>query len=1296
MGKAKRKAQSKSAFHLRLIAALRNLIGRSRLPALLAAFITLLILIPMIEIYANNFLRQQLIDERTKTIQEFKPIQYGFETGLKTGEALTESLSAFIITRLISSGEIKSAEFNNYANSFQENIPSIDAFILSPNGIIKFVYPEPTDQFTVGFNWLDSEYASELQKIRSVGSENTRMSHPVLNNIADKKIAIHQAVFYNERFWGYVTILFDMGMLLENSGLTGQISEINQVALLTPDKQVVFGEEGILDQDAMLLNFSKPAEGWQLAILPINGWGVSSKANYNLFHIISLLCAVLLSALVFSIINQRINLTRAVHDRTLELSLANQSALMLSQCNEILVRAQTEDELLENICRKVSELGHYQLVWVGLLDDRYPGLLIPKAIAGGITSILEVPALEIKENNPGVEIDEPIKTIPTAPLLIRDFSDNTVFNSWLHKENLKKFRNLFFLPLLDSGTLFGALVVHDDRLEKFSSEQQTILTSLANDLAFGLIALRTRLAKHSAETALRKERDLFSRLMETSPSGVMVADRSNRIIFSNSRAKEILGITGKVVSDYSQFIHLWRALDEKNNPIPGSELPYAKIVRSKEPMLNYQCRLETDRNELLWVMVNGAPLLDADGEVEAVILTLEDITFNKTSELALSDSEKRYRQLVETIHDGIWMFDSTFATTFGNEYIAGMLGYKMEELQGKSIYDFMTESQRESFKKDVPRLRQGYPMELDVEFIHRDGKLVITSIHTAPLLDEKQHWMGVLAIVSDITARRLKERELEAITRMANALRDAITREDVIRIMLDTMMGFYKGQAAALAVRNIITKEIEFEAGRGLWDDWEYLSHPSLNEVSMRVLDTAKPYLSLRAPEDPNLAFPDLLEGVQTIICLPLITHEQTIGVVWLGKNQSTGSQFFNPTGEEVRLLMAAADIAASAMQRAILLSQTQTRANRLSAQRDINLTISTSLNVQTVLDKLIKHVTSKLDVAAASILLYNQDAGTLEFAVGRGLEPRPAYGAPVDLENDYAGRAINSQQIIHVTRSSDFKEGFDRSWKASLKGFHHYEAIPLISKSQPKGIMELFYTTPPTSDPEWADFLSSVATQVAVTLDNVELFEKLNISNIELTTAYDATIEGWSKALELRDQEIEGHAQRVVDLTLKLANACGVPDEDMVHVRRGALLHDIGKMAIPDSILFKKGPLTIKEIEIMKMHPVFAKQLLHPIAYLRPAVDIPYCHHERWDGKGYPQGLKGEEIPLYARIFMIVDVWDALRSDRPYRGAWREEKVRAHIARASGKRFDPKIVDIFINKVLEKSGRSKRESKSK
>ncbi len=182
-----------------------------------------------------------------------------------------------------------------------------------------------------------------------------------------------------------------------------------------------------------------------------------------------------------------------------------------------------------------------------------------------------------------------------------------------------------------------------------------------------------------------------------------------------------------------------------------------------------------------------------------------------------------------------------------------------------------------------------------------------------------------------------------------------------------------------------------------------------------------------------------------------------------------------------------------------------------------------------------------------------------------------------------------------------------------------------------------------------------------------------------ELILAYDATIEGWSHALDLRDKETQGHTQRVAQLTLRLAQAMNVSEVEMVQIRRGTLLHDIGKMGVPDDILHKPGFLTDEEWVVMRKHPTYAYEMLAPIPFLQRALDIPYCHHEKWDGSGYPHGLKGEEIPLSARIFAVVDVWDALRSDRPYRKSWPEDRVREYIRKESGRHFDPRMVEAFL-----------------
>ncbi|MEA3351042.1 MAG: HD domain-containing phosphohydrolase, partial [Chloroflexota bacterium] len=257
--------------------------------------------------------------------------------------------------------------------------------------------------------------------------------------------------------------------------------------------------------------------------------------------------------------------------------------------------------------------------------------------------------------------------------------------------------------------------------------------------------------------------------------------------------------------------------------------------------------------------------------------------------------------------------------------------------------------------------------------------------------------------------------------------------------------------------------------------------------------------------------------------------------------------------------------------------------------------------------------------------------------------------------------------------------EVFLASPDLSGEDFVSYYGVPLMAKGVLNGVLEIFHRTSLSADDEWLRFLDTLAKQAAIAIDNASMFADLERSNFELGKAYNSTLEGWARALELRDIEIEGHSRRVTEMTVRLASAMGVDGKALGHLRRGALLHDIGKMGVPDSILYKPGPLDEDEWAIMHQHPAYARDMLAPIEYLRPALDIPYSHHEKWDGSGYPQGLRGEEIPLAARIFAIVDVWDALNSDRPYRDAWPEEKALAHIREQSGKHFDPRVVEAFL-----------------
>ncbi len=361
------------------------------------------------------------------------------------------------------------------------------------------------------------------------------------------------------------------------------------------------------------------------------------------------------------------------------------------------------------------------------------------------------------------------------------------------------------------------------------------------------------------------------------------------------------------------------------------------------------------------------------------------------------------------------------------------------------------------------------------------------------------------------------------------------------------------------------------------------------------------------------------------------------------------------------------------------LFEESQRRLNQVEALHSIELAISASIDLHTTLNVLLKHVQSLLEVDAANILLFNSDLREFNFSAGRGFRTDNLEHATIRLNTSFAGRAAFDRRAVVVSEklTSRAEQAFSRMYEA--EGFVAYAGVPLIAKGQIKGVLEVYHRSPHRPESEWLNLLETLASEAAIAIDNSQLFTSLQQSNIELALAYDATIAGWSRAMDLRDKETEGHTQRVTDLTLRLARAMKISDSELIHIRHGALLHDIGKMGVPDNILLKAEILTDDEWKKMRKHPEFAYEMLSSIRYLQPALAIPYCHHEKWDGTGYPRGLKGEDIPLVARIFSIVDVWDALINDRPYRPAWTEEQALKYIQDQSGQSFDPQVVKAFL-----------------
>lgn len=357
---------------------------------------------------------------------------------------------------------------------------------------------------------------------------------------------------------------------------------------------------------------------------------------------------------------------------------------------------------------------------------------------------------------------------------------------------------------------------------------------------------------------------------------------------------------------------------------------------------------------------------------------------------------------------------------------------------------------------------------------------------------------------------------------------------------------------------------------------------------------------------------------------------------------------------------------------------QMKLKQSQLRALMSVGQVINSSLGLRRVLEEVMDSLISLMH-AERGFLMLRDSNGELAVQIARGIAHINLDEEAFKVSKTVVRKVVDSGAPV-LTTNAQADPRFDAQMSVAAYQLRSILCVPLKLKDDLIGVL---YVDNRAHAGIFKDndleLISAFADQAAVAIDSARLFEDLQESHRELEAAYQATLEGWVRALDLRDKETEGHTQRVTVLTERLARSMGVEGQALVNITRGALLHDIGKMAIPDGILLKPGQLTDDERMLIQKHPVYAYQMLSPITFLVPAIDIPYCHHEKWDGSGYPRGLRGKEIPFAARIFPVIDVWDALTSNRPYRKALPQYEVRARIKADSGKHFDPVVVDAFM-----------------
>lgn len=514
--------------------------------------------------------------------------------------------------------------------------------------------------------------------------------------------------------------------------------------------------------------------------------------------------------------------------------------------------------------------------------------------------------------------------------------------------------------------------------------------------------------------------------------------------------------------------------------------------------------------------------------------------------------------------------------------------------------------------------------------------------------------------------------QLEAIHRVATTLRSAETVQEMLALLVEETARVLDAAAVTIWLYDTEREDLYQAAADGF---------PSLTlrlkpgqGIAGHVFSSGVPHISSDFKNDPRTSesarwqVPAGLAGA----AVPIQNAQQTIGVYFVSVLLPR-----ELTSDEVRLLTILADLAGVALHRMQLQERTQQQLRRLAALRLVDAALGTSLDLKVVLNLVLDQITTHSDADAAAFWLLHPQTQTLELAAGRGFRSPGLEHLRLDLPEALFTRAIMDRKTTWVPDLSQAEYAHHLQHLPEDR-FAAAVAIPLVARNRICGVLSIYQRKRLEPDPEGLDWYELLARQAALAIDNGSLVEDLR-SNVELGGAIDATIEAWARALDLHENEVEGHSTHLADITLQVARAMQIDEPLLVHMRRGALLHDVGMIAIPDKLRLKAGSLTKKEWEIMRQHPIHAFNLLQPIPTLRPAIDIPYCHHEKWNGTGYPHQLSGEAIPLAARIFAVVDVWDALRSDRAFRAAWPEKKVRERLAALAGIQFDPRVVETFL-----------------
>jgi PAS domain S-box-containing protein len=789
-------------------------------------------------------------------------------------------------------------------------------------------------------------------------------------------------------------------------------------------------------------------------------------------------------------------------------------------------------------------------------------------------------------------------------------------------------------PVIDyDGNVLGVLAA-------FYKKPITDPESITRQIKIRRDLLIEELEKENTRRLLGGKEKRFEDLLRNSRDIILIINKVGKVIYRAPSNYAILGIGNEeaVGVNIQDRIH------------PDDLYKVQRIVKAvgRKPGLsaNFQVRAKHTDGEYKWI--DGTITNHTDEpSIRGLVINYHDITDQKKADEEIASNERRFRTLIERAHDCICLIDVEGRYVYYSSSVKKILGYMPEEVLGVDAYSIIHPDDVEKIRRMGEEVSQASNKSASFQARVRakDGSWKWIEAIAANMLEDPDINAYVVNF-RDITDRKQAEAELKV---SEESFREFLESVNLAAVIVDTSgrIDFINDYFISLAG----FKRTEV-VGKSFFDRFMYPEDPFIEAFKSGIMDGKIPQhnealIKTSSGSDRLIAWNNTL--------LRSVSGEVT-GIAGLGEDITE----FRKNEERVKL-----------------------QVQRVSALHSIDVVISSSFDARIVFSVIVDQIMKQMGVDAVKVMIFDSMEKKLTCVADRGLNYPDQKKTELSLSESHSAGAILERQTICYPEKADGEGSLPKDFKQ--EGFIISYSTPMTIKGQVKGVVEVYNRTPLEPDDGWMEFFETLAGQAAIAIENDEMFERLERALADLTSAYDSTLEGWVRALDLRDKETIGHTQRVAMMVVRFALELGVSGDDLVNIRRGALLHDIGKMGIPDDILNKAGPLTDDERLVIQRHPQYAYELLKPIHYLGTALDIPYAHHERWDGTGYPRGLKGEEIPLSARIFSVVDVWDALGSTRPYREKWDQDKLIAYLKEYSGKRFDPNIVKVFIDLVERK-----------